>query len=68
MLILPPASLRPGLTQIEAAALLGVSRRTLNNWRRAGFGPQPVSESGRPHARLLYDRAAVESFAAGAVA
>jgi transcriptional regulator with XRE-family HTH domain len=59
-------SLRLGLSQVEAAALLGVTRQTLNNWHRSGFGPQPVREGHRPGARLLYDRAEVEAFAAGA--
>lgn len=63
MLNLPPATLRAGLSQVEAAALLGTTRRTLNNWHRSGFGPQPV----RDGARLLYDRAEVEAFAAGAM-
>ena len=61
MLTLPPAALRAGLSQIEAASLLGVTRRTLNNWRQAGFGPQPIRD-GR---RLLYDRGQVEAFRTG---
>jgi transcriptional regulator with XRE-family HTH domain len=59
-------TLRLGLSQVETAALLGVTRRTLNNWQRSGFGPQPVREGQLPGARLLYDRAEVEAFAAGA--
>jgi predicted site-specific integrase-resolvase len=51
---------------VETAIILGVSRQTLNNWHRSGFGPQPVREGNRPGARLLYDRAEVEAFAAGA--
>lgn len=66
MLTTPSPALRLGLSQIEAAALLGISRRTLNNWQRANFGPRPVREGERPGARLLYDRAEVEAFAAGA--
>lgn len=57
-----PVHLRDGLNQIEAAAALGISPRTLRNWRQGGFGPQPVQDGGR----LLYDRAAVEAFALGA--
>lgn len=53
--------------QTEAAAVLSVSRRTLNNWQRQGYGPQPTREGERPGARLLYDRAEIEAFAAGAV-
>lgn len=59
-------TLRLGLSQVEAATLLGITRRTLNNWQRANFGPRPVREGDRPGARLLYDRAEVEAFAAGA--
>jgi DNA-binding transcriptional MerR regulator len=59
----PPVSLRAGLTQSETARLLKVSERTLLNWRRAGFGPQPI----RDGSFWLYDRSAVEAFQAGAV-
>jgi transcriptional regulator with XRE-family HTH domain len=62
MLTTPPATLRAGLTQLETAKLLEVSERTLLNWRRNGFGPQPT----RDGARWLYDRGAVEAFRAGA--
>ena len=58
---LPPAHLRLGLSQNEAAEFLGVTRQTLRNWRLAGFGPQPTRDSGR----LLYDRAELEAFRAG---
>lgn len=56
-----PAALRAALNQKEAAALLGVTPRTLQNWRADNFGPQPV----RDGVSLLYDRAAVEAFAMG---
>lgn len=62
MLSTPPAALRAALLQKEAAELLGVSVRTLSNWRRDGFGPQPIRDGGR----LLYDRATVEAFSRGA--
>jgi DNA-binding transcriptional MerR regulator len=62
MHITPPATLRVGLNQTEAAALVGVSTVTLRNWRKAGFGPQPVRDAGR----LLYDRGAIEAHLAGA--
>jgi hypothetical protein len=39
----------------------------MNNWQRSNYGPQPVRDGERPGARLLYDRAEVEAFAAGAV-
>lgn len=63
MITTPPAALRAALNQAEAAKLLRVSERTLLNWRRAHFGPQPV----RDGAAWLYDRSAIEAFAAGAV-
>jgi DNA-binding transcriptional MerR regulator len=50
------------LSQVEAAAILAVTDRTLRNWQRSGFGPRPVHDGSR----LLYDRAEVEAFAAGA--
>lgn len=61
MLSTPPAALRAALLQKEAATILGVSPRTLHNWRRDGFGPQPYEDGGR----WLYDRAAIEAYAAG---
>jgi DNA-binding transcriptional MerR regulator len=61
-MICPPAAVRAALVQTEAAAFLGVNRRTLHNWRRAGFGPKPSRVAGR----LLYDRAELEAFARGA--
>lgn len=51
----------PTMIQREVASQLGVSRRTLSNWRKAGFGPPPI-QVGRT---LLYDAAAVEAFARG---
>lgn len=57
-----PTNLRPALLQKEAAEHLGVSIRTLLNWRNTNHGPQPVRDSGR----WLYDRAEVEAFARGA--
>lgn len=59
----PSPALRLGLTQREAAAILQVSTRSLRRWAKEGFGPQPVRDGGQ----LLYDRAAVRAFAAGAV-
>ena len=66
LLTTPSPALRLALSQVEVAALLGVNRRTLNNWHRSNFGPQPIREGERPGARLLYDRSDVEAFAAGA--
>jgi len=53
--------LRPGLTAPEAASILGVTDRTLRNWRREGFGPAPRRLGGS----VLYDPAEVEAFRAG---
>lgn len=36
------AELPPLLTQLDVAALLGVSRQTLWRWAQAGVGPQPI--------------------------
>jgi DNA-binding transcriptional MerR regulator len=62
MMTMPSPALRLGLSQVETAALLAVTDRTLRNWQRSGFGPRPI----RDGARLLYDRAEVEAFAVGA--
>lgn len=61
-MITAPIHLRSAMLQNEAAAFLGVTPRTLRNWRRAGFGPQPREDGGH----LLYDRAELEAFARGA--
>lgn len=61
MLSTIPATFRSGLLQREAASALGVSVRTLHNWQRTGFGPQPIRDAGR----LLYDGASIEAFKAG---
>lgn len=67
LLTTPSPSLRLGFTQAETAGFLGVTRRTLNNWQRSGYGPKPIRDGDRPGSRLLYDRAQVEAFAAGAL-
>ena len=56
-----PAALRAALLQKEASAALGVSVRTLLNWRKAGYGPQPTWDGGR----WLYDRAEIDAHLAG---
>lgn len=53
--------LQTGLPPREAAAILGVTDRTLRNWRKSGFGPEPHRIGGA----LLYDPAVVEAFRAG---
>ena len=45
----------------KAAAILGVSTYTLHNWRKDGFGPQPIEQFGRAFA---YDEQEVIEFAA----
>lgn len=52
------------LTQGEAAALLGLTDRTLRNWRRDSYGPAPVKYGSA----LLYRRSEVEVFRAGGAA
>jgi DNA-binding transcriptional MerR regulator len=58
----PPATLRMGLLQAEAAIALGISIRSLRRWHSSGFGPSPVRDGNR----LLYDPAALAAFKAGA--
>lgn len=62
LVTVPDNTLRPGLLQKEVAEALGCSRRTLTNWLRAGYGPQPI----RVGNNLLYNPADVQAFAAGA--
>lgn len=50
----------PLLTEVETAQLLGVSPRTLQNWRRTGRGPVHVRLSGL----VRYTPADVEAFIA----
>ena len=55
------ATVRTGVTISEAAEFLGRSEKTLFNWRKCKFGPQPVRDGNR----LLYDRAELAAFRAG---
>jgi DNA-binding transcriptional MerR regulator len=57
-------ALRAGLTQIEVAALLNISPRSLRRWAKGGYGPRPIRDGNR----LLYSPVDVEAFAAGVVA
>lgn len=57
-----PPYLRSALLQREAAEMLGVTPKTLRAWLHSGYGPQPV----RDGSRLLYDRAELSAFLAGA--
>lgn len=50
------------LIQKEVAQRLGVSRRTMTNWARQGYGPRPT----RIGNTVVYDRFAVEAFKMGA--
>lgn len=55
------ADIPPVLIQKQTAERLGVSIRTLNNWKRRGHGPRPTNFGGV----LVYDAAAVEAYARG---
>lgn len=46
------------ITQEEAARILGVSSRTLRNWRRDGYGPRVIAY-GR---RVLYSESAIDEW------
>jgi len=52
------------LTQGEAAALLGLTDRTLRNWRRGGIGPTAIRYGNA----LLYRRTELERIRARGVA
>lgn len=43
------------VSDVEVAALLGVSQKTLANWRSAGFGPSYFKIGGR----VRYDRTVI---------
>lgn len=52
--VVSDASTSPlAVNAVEAAAMLGVSLRTLANWRTLGIGPAFV-RVGRVHSRTLY--------------
>ena len=48
-------------TPAEVAEKLGISRRTLDNWRWAGKGPAPT-RSGKGGGRVWYSGAAVRAY------
>jgi DNA-binding transcriptional MerR regulator len=49
------------LTQGEAASLLGLTDRTLRNWRRDGYGPKSFKHGSA----TLYRRSDIEAFRVG---
>ncbi|HET6388571.1 hypothetical protein [Hyphomicrobium sp.] len=49
------------VNQRRAAELLGVTTRTLRNWKSADFGPRPV----RDGPSLLYRRDEIDDFRMG---
>jgi DNA-binding transcriptional MerR regulator len=60
---MPAAPIAPAtefLAEREAARLLGVSPRTLESWRRTGFGP-PITKFQRG---IRYSRSALLAWAA----
>ena len=46
-------ALTGALPSAEAATYLGISPKTLSNWRAAGRGPQ-YSRFGKVHGRVVY--------------
>ena len=46
------------VSDVEVAALLGVSQKTLANWRSAGLGPSYFKIGGR----VRYDRAVILAY------
>jgi hypothetical protein len=59
---LPPA----GLPSVPAAAYIGVSRKTLSNWRALGEGP-PYVRLGKPGGRVVYRVADLDRYLADRV-
>lgn len=47
------------LTRSQAADLLGVSRVTLREWERRGFGPQPLYSPGH---KPFYSRNQIDAW------
>ena len=52
-----------GLPSTPAAAYIGVSRKTLSNWRAIGEGP-PYARFGKTGARIVYRVVDLEQFLA----
>lgn len=55
------SELRPLLSPVEAGAFLGMSPKTLANWRVRGFGPTFVKLGGRG-GKVRYRRTDLEDF------
>lgn len=51
------------ISEREAAEQLGVSVRTLQNWRQRGKGPRYRKLGASKHARVRYEPSALETFA-----
>ncbi len=54
--------LQPLLREREVAGILGVSVRTLQQWRRSGDGPPFLKLSQKKRGMVRYDPADVETF------
>lgn len=50
------------LPSVAAAAYIGVSRKTLSNWRALGEGPRWVRLGSKPGARVVYRVADLNAF------
>ena len=54
--------LQPLLNERDVATLLGVSVRTLQEWRQSGHGPPFVKLSGKKRGVVRYDPVDVRSY------
>lgn len=59
----PPAA----LPSVAAAAHIGVTRKTLSNWRTLGKGPKYVRLGKLPGARIVYRVTDLDQFLAASV-
>ena len=55
------------LPSVAAAAHIGVSRKTLSNWRTLGKGPRYVRLGKLPGARIVYRVTDLDQFLAASV-
>ncbi len=58
----PRPFLHPLLNEREVAALLGVSVRTVQEWRQSGQGPPFLKLSSRKRGAVRYDPADVQAY------
>ena len=59
------AAMEPLLNEVEVAQLLGVSVRTLQEWRQKGLGPPYLKLNERKRGAVRYDPGDIRLYVAG---